>query len=64
MIECLIWLLIYVLIAVLVVYIIEQAVGALYPLPGKVWQLLRLIVALLVLLYGLQCLMGHGLKLP
>jgi len=56
MIGCLIGFLIAVLIAVILVYVLEAAVTAFIALPPQVFLLIRLIVGLIVLLYGLQCL--------
>ena len=60
MLECLIWLIVAVIIAVIVLLILETAIGALIQLPPPVFVLLRLLVGLLVLLYALDCLFGAG----
>lgn len=64
MIECLIYVLVVALGAVLVVYIAEVAVTAAgLTLPPPVWMLVRLIAGLIVLLYAWRCL-APALRLP
>lgn len=59
MFSCLIGFLVAVLIAVIVLWILELGAGALgVSPPPQVWMIVRLIVALIVLLMGLQCLLG------
>lgn len=55
MIECLISVVIVVIVAVIVLYILQFALNAVIALPPPVWQLVRLLVGLLVLLYALRC---------
>jgi hypothetical protein len=56
MFECLIWVLVYVLAAVILVYVLEAGFSALeIAVPPKVWVLVRLIAALIILLYALRC---------
>lgn len=55
MITCLIYLLIWVIVAVIVLYIIEVALGAVIALPSPVYILIRCLVALLILLWVLSC---------
>lgn len=59
MIECLISLLIVAIIAVVVLLIFEAVLGAFFS-DARVVMLVRALVGLLVLLYGLQCILGLG----
>lgn len=61
MIECLISLIVVAIIALIVLLILEAVISAFVPLPGNITYLIRLLFALLVLLYGLQCVFGLGL---
>lgn len=54
--SCLIGFLIVTLVAVIVLWVLETAINSVAALPPQVWLLVRVIVALIVLLYGLQCL--------
>jgi hypothetical protein len=63
MIECLIYLILYCIVAIIVLYVIETLLALFVVLPPPVPILLRLLGALLVLLALLQCLgllSGHG----
>lgn len=56
-IECLIALVIWVIVAIIILYIVETLVGLITPgVPPQVWMLLRLLVGLIVLLNALECL--------
>jgi hypothetical protein len=57
---CLISLIIVVIVALIVVYVLEQVVGAFLALPPPIWMLIRLLIGLLVLLYALGCLSESG----
>lgn len=63
MIVCFIGLIIWVIIALIVLYILEAVLAPLITLPPPVMMLIRLLIGLLVLLYFLQCL-GFGAELP
>ena len=56
MIQCLILLVIYCIVAVIVLYVIETVLGLFLALPPQVFVLLRCLAALLVLVPLLQCL--------
>ena len=60
--ECIIYLLIYVIVAIIALYVLEQAVGSLVSLPPPVWHLIRITVALIVLLRSWSCISAlvHG----
>jgi len=45
-----------VIIAVIVIYIIETALAAVFPMPPPIYALIRLLVGLLILLWLLGCL--------
>jgi hypothetical protein len=63
-IPCLITLLVVAIIAVVLVLGLEYVLGLLVVLPARVTTLLRVLVALLFVLYALQCLMSlHWIKL-
>lgn len=64
MIECLISLIIYVIIAVIAVYVFEAIVAAIWTPPPPVFMLVRLLVGLIVLLHGLRCLAGFTGRFP
>lgn len=64
MIECLIGLIIYAIIAVIVVYVFEAIVAAIWTPPPPVFMLIRLLVGLIVLLRGLKCLGGLDARFP
>jgi len=56
MLACLMWLIVYCLIAVIVVYIVETLLGLWVAFPPAVFVLIRLLAALIVLLLILGCL--------
>ena len=56
MLDCLIWLAISCIAAVMVLYVIETILGLLLALPSQVFVLMRCLAALLVLVGLLQCL--------
>jgi hypothetical protein len=58
---CLISLIVVVIVALIVVFVLEQVVGAFLSLPPPIWTLIRLLVGLLVLLYALGCLSQSGI---
>jgi hypothetical protein len=65
MLGCLIWLVIYAIVALIVVLVFEQVMAALgSPLTVQIVKLLRLLVGLLALLYFLFCLLGSGVEFP
>ena len=55
MLHCLVFLLIYAIVAVLVVYILELILGQLISAPPPIGLLIRCLVALLVLIWFLNC---------
>ena len=55
MLECLIMTIIWAIVALIVVYILELILAQFVALPGQVIILIRLLVALLLLLYVLAC---------
>lgn len=56
MFDCLIWLVISCIVAVMVLYVLETVLGLFLALPSQVFVLLRCLAALLVLVTLLQCL--------
>ncbi|CAN5814026.1 hypothetical protein BH20PSE1_BH20PSE1_01030 [soil metagenome] len=56
MLDCLVYLLIWVIVALIVIYIIEAVVGQFLTLPPPIMMLIRLLVGLLVLIAALNCL--------
>lgn len=65
MLECLVMLIVYVIIALIVLYILEAALAPFFPLPSPVIVLIRLLIGLLVLIAFLNCtgLLGGGFGL-
>jgi len=72
MLSCLIGLIIVVIVAVIILYVAETALAAIFPLPPPIMTLIRLLVGLLVLLWFLQCIgilggnnftLAHGFNL-
>lgn len=55
MLNCLIYLIIYVIIALIVLYIIETLLAQFLTLPPPVIMLIRLLVGLLILIAALDC---------
>ena len=66
MIECLISLIIWCIVAAIILYIVEAVLGSFLPLPSQVLMLIRLLVGLLVLLAVLDCfgLLQGGVRFP
>ena len=66
MIECLISLIIWCIVAAIILYIVEAVLGSFLPLPSQVLMLVRLLVGLLVLLAVLDCfgLLQGGVRFP
>jgi len=61
---CLITLIIYAIILLIVVYVFEAVLGAFgVPVPGQIAWLIRLLVALILLLWFIQCLGVAGMSL-
>jgi len=60
MLSCLIGVVIAAVVVIIVLLILEAIVNAIAPLPANVWYLIRLLFALVVLLYGLHCFLGGG----
>ena len=56
MLDCLIWLVILCIVAVIVLYVVETVLTSFVTLPAQVFVLLRCLGALLVLVALLQCL--------
>ena len=56
MLDCLIWLVILCIVAVIVLYVVETMLTSFVTLPAQVFVLLRCLAALLVLVALLQCL--------
>lgn len=56
MITCLIWLIVWCIVAVIVVYAVETLLGLWMTLPPAVFVLIRLLAGLLVVLGVLSCL--------
>ncbi len=64
MLECLIYLIVWVIIAVIVLYVLESVLAPFITLPPPVYMLIRLLIGLLVLIAFLNCTglvggMGH-----
>lgn len=67
MLACLVSLIIWVIVALIIIYIIELLVGQFLPLPPPIMMLVRVLIGLLVLIAALDCfgLLGGGsLYLP
>lgn len=56
MLECLIYLIIWVIVALIVLYVIEMVLKPFIALPPPIMMLIRLLIGLLVLLACLDCL--------
>ena len=56
MLDCFIWLIIYVIISIIVLYIVEVILQQFPILPPPVFVLIRLLVGLLIVLWLLSCL--------
>jgi hypothetical protein len=56
MLECLVFLIVWVIVALIVVYAVELLVGQFLPLPSPIIMLIRLLIGLLVLIAALKCL--------
>ena len=56
MLDCLIWLVILCIVAVIVLYVVETVLTSFVTLPAQVFVLLRCLAALLVVVALLQCL--------
>lgn len=56
MLECLVFLIVWVIVALIVVYAVELLVGQFLPLPPPIIMLIRLLIGLLVLIAALKCL--------
>jgi hypothetical protein len=54
--ECLVYLIVWIIVALIVIWIIEQLVGMFLQLPPNILVLIRLLVGLLVLIAALDCL--------
>ena len=55
MLECLVYLIVWVIIAVIVLYILESVLAPFIALPPPVYMLIRLLIGLLVLIAFLNC---------
>lgn len=55
MLECLVYLIVWVIIAVIVLYVVEILVAQFFSIPPPVMMLVRLLVGLLVLIACLDC---------
>ena len=65
MIECLISLIIWCIVAAIILYVVEAVLRSFLPLPSQVLMLIRLLVGLLVLLAVLDCLgFMQGVRVP
>ena len=67
MIECVIAIVVYAIIAVILLYVVETLLGLWGALPAQVYVLIRLLAALLLLVYLLGCLglmPGMSRRLP
>lgn len=60
MIECLIWLIVWVIAAIIVLWALESAINAVAPIPPQVWMLVRILVGLVLILAALRCFFGDG----
>lgn len=62
MLTCLVYLIVWVIVALIVVYVIELIVGQFLTLPPPIGLLIRALVGLLVLIAALECLgfLGTG----
>jgi len=62
MLGCLLYLVLFAIVAVIVLLVFEQVMALIgIPIAGQVVTLLRLLIGLLVLIYFLDCLLGTGL---
>ena len=65
MLECLVSLLIWVILALVIIYVIETLVSQFLPLPPPIVMLIRLLIGLLVLIAALDCIgLLHGIRVP
>lgn len=64
MLSCLVYLIIWVIVALIVIYIIEAVVGQFLTLPPPIMMLIRLLIGLLVLIAALNCLGLLDMGLP
>lgn len=66
MIECLISLIIWCIVAAILLYVVEAVLGSFLPVPAQVLMLVRVLVGLLVLLAVIDCfgLLDGGLRFP
>jgi hypothetical protein len=56
MLECLVYLIVWVIVALIVLYVLETLVAMFLPMPPNILTLIRLLVGLLVLIAALECL--------
>jgi len=56
MLECLVALIVYAIVAVIIVYVVEALLALFVPMPPKLFVLIRLLAAVLVLVALLHCL--------
>lgn len=56
MLECLVYLIVWVIVALIVLYVIELLVGQFLPLPPQIMMLIRVLLGLIVLIACLECL--------
>jgi hypothetical protein len=64
MLECLVSVIIYVILALIVMYVIELLVGQFLTLPPPIILLIRLLIGLLVLIAALDCIGFLHMGLP
>jgi hypothetical protein len=55
MLECLVMLIVWVIVALIVIFVIETLVAQFFPIPPQILMLIRLLVGLLVLIAALDC---------
>lgn len=64
MLECLVQLLVWVILALIIIYVIELLVAQFLPLPPPIVMLIRLLAGLLVLIAALDCIGLLHMGLP
>jgi hypothetical protein len=64
MLECLVFLVVWCIVALIIVYVIELLVGQFLPLPAPIIALIRVLIGLLVLIAALDCLGILHMPLP
>ena len=62
MLGCLVTLIVWVIVAVIILYVLEQVLAPFFPLPPPVYMLIRLLIGLLILIEFLGCIgfLGGG----